>query len=51
MGDVLLGVCVAIGAAVYLYAAARLPALQIGDPMGPQAFPALIGRASCRERV
>jgi len=43
VGDVLLGVCVAIGAAVYLYADARLPALAIGDPMGPRAFPALIG--------
>ena len=43
MGDVLLGVCVAIGAAVYLYADFRLPALRIGDPMGPRAFPALVG--------
>ena len=43
MGDVLLGVCVIIGAAVYLFADANLPVLQNGGPMGPQAFPALIG--------
>ena len=43
MGDVLLGVCVIIGAAVYLYADANLPVLQNSGPMGPQAFPALIG--------
>ncbi len=43
MGDVVLGVGVIMGAAVYLYADANLPALQNGGPMGPQAFPALIG--------
>jgi putative tricarboxylic transport membrane protein len=43
VGDVLLGVSVIIGAAVYLYADANLPVLQNGGPMGPQAFPALIG--------
>jgi putative tricarboxylic transport membrane protein len=43
VGDVLLGVCVIIGAAIYLYADANLPVLQNGGPMGPQAFPALIG--------
>jgi len=39
VGDVLLGVCVIIGAAVYLHADADLPVLQNGGPMGPQAFP------------
>ena len=43
MGDVLLGICVIIGAAVYLHADADLPVLQNGGPMGPQAFPALFG--------
>ena len=43
MGDVVLGVCVIIGAAFYLYADANLPVLQNGGPMGPQAFPELIG--------
>ncbi len=43
MGDVLLGVGVMVGAVVYLYADAHLPVLQNGGPMGPQAFPALVG--------
>jgi putative tricarboxylic transport membrane protein len=43
VGDVLLGVGVIIGAAVYLHADADLPVLQNGGPMGPQAFPALVG--------
>jgi putative tricarboxylic transport membrane protein len=43
VGDVLLGISVIIGAAIYLYADANLPVLQNGGPMGPQAFPALIG--------
>jgi putative tricarboxylic transport membrane protein len=43
VGDLLLGVCVIIGAAVYLHADANLPVLQNGGPMGPQAFPALVG--------
>ena len=43
MGDVLLGVGVIVGATVYLYADAHLPVLQNGGPMGPQAFPALVG--------
>jgi putative tricarboxylic transport membrane protein len=43
LGDVLLAVGIVIGAGVYLYADLRLPALRIGDPMGPRAFPALVG--------
>lgn len=43
MGDLLLGLCVIIGAAIYLHADANLPVLQNGGPMGPQAFPALVG--------
>jgi len=30
-------------AAVYLYATAQIPSLQIGDPLGPKAFPRLLG--------
>ena len=30
-------------AAVYLYAAGRFPALHLSDPLGPQAFPRLLG--------
>jgi putative tricarboxylic transport membrane protein len=30
-------------AAVYLYATAQIPTLEIGDPLGPKAFPILLG--------
>ena len=43
MADWILAVCIAIGAVVYLDADSKLPQLQVGDPMGPQVFPALIG--------
>ena len=43
MADWILAVCTAIGAVVYLNADSKLPQLQVGDPMGPQVFPALIG--------
>jgi putative tricarboxylic transport membrane protein len=43
MGDWVLAICTAIGAVVYLHADSKLPQLQVGDPMGPQVFPALIG--------
>lgn len=32
-------------AAVYLYATTQIPALEIGDPLGPKAFPVLLGIA------
>ncbi|MEO7728255.1 MAG: tripartite tricarboxylate transporter TctB family protein [Burkholderiales bacterium] len=32
-------------AAVYLYATTRIPTLEIGDPLGPKAFPNLLGIA------
>jgi putative tricarboxylic transport membrane protein len=43
MGDWVLAICTAIGAVVYLNADSKLPQLEVGDPMGPQVFPALIG--------
>jgi len=43
MRDWLLAIAILLGATVYLYADSRLPQLAIGDPMGPRAFPALIG--------
>jgi putative tricarboxylic transport membrane protein len=43
MGDWLLAIATILGAGIYLYADAKLPRLDIGDPMGPQVFPALIG--------
>ena len=30
-------------AAVYLYGTAQIPSLEIGDPLGPKAFPRLLG--------
>lgn len=32
-------------AAVYLYATSKIPTLEIGDPLGPKAFPILLGIA------
>ncbi|HVI88732.1 MAG TPA: tripartite tricarboxylate transporter TctB family protein [Dongiaceae bacterium] len=43
MPDVVLAICVIAGALVYLYADASLPLMRIGDPLGPKAFPALVG--------
>ncbi|MBI1778181.1 MAG: tripartite tricarboxylate transporter TctB family protein [Proteobacteria bacterium] len=43
MADALLALVTILGAFVYLYADSRLPSLAIGDPLGPKAFPALIG--------
>ena len=43
MADWILAICIAVGAVVYLYSDSKLPQLQVGDPMGPQVFPALIG--------
>jgi putative tricarboxylic transport membrane protein len=41
--DVALAICVILGAAIYLWADSTLKAARIGDPLGPKAFPALIG--------
>jgi putative tricarboxylic transport membrane protein len=41
--DTLLAVVVIVVAALYLYLDARLPTARIGDPLGPKAFPALVG--------
>ena len=30
-------------AAAYLYATSMLPSMEIGDPLGPKAFPVLLG--------
>ena len=35
--------CSVVLAAVYFYATAQIPALDIGDPLGPKAFPRLLG--------
>jgi putative tricarboxylic transport membrane protein len=42
-GDVWLALCVIALAAVYLYMDMRLPEVRLSDPLGPKAFPALVG--------
>jgi putative tricarboxylic transport membrane protein len=41
--DSWLAVCVLVLAAVYLYMDAHLPDVRLSDPLGPKAFPALVG--------
>jgi putative tricarboxylic transport membrane protein len=43
MTDRVILVGIAILAAVYLNATEHLPSLEIGDPLGPKAFPRLLG--------
>jgi putative tricarboxylic transport membrane protein len=43
MTDRVIFICTVIVAAVYLYATTLIPSLQIGDPLGPKAFPRLLG--------
>ncbi|MDI7066152.1 tripartite tricarboxylate transporter TctB family protein [Klebsiella pneumoniae] len=42
-GDVWLAFCVITLAVVYLYMDMRLPEVRLSDPLGPKAFPALVG--------
>ena len=43
MADRVIFVCILILAGVYFYATQKLPSLEIGDPLGPKAFPRLLG--------
>ena len=43
MADRVIFVCTIVIAAVYFYATTLIPALEIGDPLGPKAFPRLLG--------
>jgi putative tricarboxylic transport membrane protein len=43
--DRIIGAAALLLAAVYLYATAQIPSLEIGDPLGPKAFPILLGIA------
>ncbi len=43
MTDRVIFVCTILVAAVYLYATTLIPTLEIGDPLGPKAFPRLLG--------
>lgn len=45
MTDRVIFVCIIVLAGVYFYATAQIPALEIGDPLGPKAFPRLLGIA------
>jgi putative tricarboxylic transport membrane protein len=41
--DRVIFVCTILAAAVYFYATTLIPTLEIGDPLGPKAFPRLLG--------
>ncbi|MDB5810484.1 MAG: tctB6 [Betaproteobacteria bacterium] len=43
--DRIIGAAALLLAAVYLYATSQIPTLEIGDPLGPKAFPVLLGIA------
>jgi putative tricarboxylic transport membrane protein len=43
MTDRVIFVCTLVVAVVYLYATTLIPSLEIGDPLGPKAFPRLLG--------
>jgi putative tricarboxylic transport membrane protein len=43
MADRVIFVCTIVVAAVYFYATTLIPTLEIGDPLGPKAFPRLLG--------
>lgn len=45
MTDRVIFVCTLVVAVVYLYATTLIPTLEIGDPLGPKAFPRLLGIA------
>lgn len=43
MTDRIIFALILVLAAVYFYATAQIPTLEIGDPLGPKAFPRLLG--------
>lgn len=45
LADRVILACTVIIAVVYLYASTQIPMLEIGDPLGPKAFPQLLGIA------
>ena len=45
MAERVIFVCTLILAGIYFYATENLPTLEIGDPLGPKAFPRLLGIA------
>jgi putative tricarboxylic transport membrane protein len=43
MTDRIILVCIVVLTAVYFWATSQIPTLEIGDPLGPKAFPRLLG--------
>jgi putative tricarboxylic transport membrane protein len=43
MADRIIFVCILVLAGVYFWATSQIPTLEIGDPLGPKAFPRLLG--------
>ena len=43
MADRIILVCILVLAGVYFWATTQIPTLEIGDPLGPKAFPRLLG--------
>jgi putative tricarboxylic transport membrane protein len=43
MADRIILVCIVVLAGVYFWATSQIPTLEIGDPLGPKAFPRLLG--------
>jgi putative tricarboxylic transport membrane protein len=45
LADRVILACSVLLAVIYLYASTQIPMLEIGDPLGPKAFPQLLGIA------
>ncbi len=43
MTDRIIFVCVLLLAGVYFWGTAQIPSLELGDPLGPKAFPRMLG--------
>ena len=43
LADRIILACTLIITVIYLYASTQIPVLEIGDPLGPKAFPQLLG--------
>lgn len=43
IADRVILVCILVLTVVYFYATQQIPSLEIGDPLGPKAFPRLLG--------
>ncbi len=43
MADRVIFACILLLAGVYFWATAQIPSLELGDPLGPKAFPRMLG--------